>query len=194
MARIAVIGAGHIGGTLGDIWQRTGHVVTFGVREPEGRGGDGQTFATPEEAIDGADIVLFAVPAAAMEAMVADLGRLIRGNVVIDATNSVGRPKMYSQALRDLAVKGTPVYRAFNSLGFENLKDPHYGDDVADLFYAGPEGPGRAAVEALIADVGLRPIYVGTDPDLVDGVLRLWFALAIQQKMGRGLAFKVLQR
>jgi predicted dinucleotide-binding enzyme len=42
MAHIAVIGAGHIGGRLGDIWQRTGQSVTFGVREPEGRGGNGQ--------------------------------------------------------------------------------------------------------------------------------------------------------
>jgi 8-hydroxy-5-deazaflavin:NADPH oxidoreductase len=30
--------------------------------------------------------------------------------------------------------------------------------------------------------------------DVVDGALRLWFALAIGQKRGRGLAFKVLER
>lgn len=194
MARIAVIGAGNIGGTLGEIWQRAGHDVTYGVREPEGRGSAGQTFATPEDAIEGGDLVLFAVPAAAMDKMVADLARQLRGKVVIDATNHLGRAKAHSQALLELAADGTPVYRAFNSLGFENFKDPRYGDDVADLFYAGPQGPGRAAVEALIGDVGLRPIYVGNDPELVDSVLRLWFALAVHQKLGRGLAFKVLRR
>ena len=112
----------------------------------------------------------------------------------MDATNRFGGPTSHSIALQKIASDDTPVYRAFNSLGFENFRDPHYGDQIADLFYAGPEGPGRAGVEALIRDVGLRPIYVGPDMDLVDGILRLWFALAVNQKMGRNIAFKVLTR
>lgn len=49
-------------------------------------------------------------------------------------------------------------------------------------------------MEGLIADVGLRPARVGglDQMQLLDGVLRLWFALAIGQKMGRHLAFKLL--
>jgi 8-hydroxy-5-deazaflavin:NADPH oxidoreductase len=64
------------------------------------------------------------------------------------------------------------------------------------MFYCGPEGPGKALVEELISDIGLRPVYVGgTDQvGVVDGVLRLWAALARGQNMGRSLAFKVLAR
>lgn len=194
MARIAVIGAGNIGGTLGDAWRRAGHEVTFGVRDPGGRSEDGRAFATPEEAIGDAAVVVFAVPGAAMDETVSTLQRLLEGKVIIDATNRISAPTPHSTALLERATTDTPVFRAFNSLGWENFRDPHYGDDVADLFYAGPEGPGRAVVEGLIADVGLRPIYVGADPELVDSVLRLWFALVRGQNMGRGLAFKVLQR
>jgi 8-hydroxy-5-deazaflavin:NADPH oxidoreductase len=194
MARIAVIGAGNIGGTLGDVWRRAGHEVTFGVRDPGERSEDGRVFATPEDAIRDAAVVVFAVPGAAMDETVATLQRLLEGKVIIDATNRIGAPTPHSTALKERTTDATPVYRAFNSLGWENFRDPHYGDDVADLFYAGPEGPGRAVVEGLISDVGLRPIYVGTDADLVDSVLRLWFALVRGQNMGRGLAFKVLQR
>lgn len=192
MARIAVLGAGNIGGTLGDIWRRAGHDVTFGVREPEGRTDERRTFATMTDAVRGAEIVLFAVPAVSMDATVAALARDIRGKVVIDATNRFGGGAMHSMALQDLGFADTPVYRAFNSLGYENFRDPKHGDEVADLFYSGPDGPGRAGVDLLISDIGLRPIYVGTDPELVDGVLRLWFALAVGQKMGRRVAFKVL--
>ena len=41
MARIAVIGAGHIGGTLGDTWRRAGHQVTFDRAFAPGRRVDG---------------------------------------------------------------------------------------------------------------------------------------------------------
>jgi len=35
---------------------------------------------------------------------------------------------------------------------------------------------------------------VGTDPELVDSALRLWFALSRGRGMGRDIAFKVLTR
>lgn len=67
---------------------------------------------------------------------------------------------------------------------------------TADLFYCGPEGPGKGLVEELITAVGLRPLYVG-GPDqahVLDGVLILWATLVRGQKMPRTLAFKVLMR
>jgi len=194
MARIAVIGAGNIGGTLGDAWRHAGHQVTFGVRDPGERTEGDRAFATPEEAIGPAEVVVFAVPGASMEETVRDLGRSLRGKVIVDATNRVGAPIPHAEALASISSSETPVFRAFNSLGWENFKDPHYGSDVADLFFAGQDGPGRPVIEGLIKDVGLRPIYVGTDFDLVDDVLRLWMALVRGQGMGRALAFKVLTR
>lgn len=194
MARIAVIGAGNVGSTLGDAWRRAGHQVTHGVRRPKEDDAHGRMLATPENAVRDADIVVFAVPGVAMDETVAGLERALRGRMLIDATNRFDGPKAHSQALLDLQSADTPVYRAFNSLGVENFRDPSYGDEVADLFYSGPDGPRWADMEKLIVDVGLHPIYVGTDPDLVDSVLRLWFALSVGRKMGRHLAFKVLTR
>ena len=194
MARIAVLGAGRIGGTIGDAWLRRGHQVTFGVRDPAEREQANRRFASPAEAVRGAEVVLFAVPGGAMEEAVTSVAKELPGRILIDASNRVGAPVAHSVALVALADERTNVFRAFNSLGWGNFADPHYGDDVADLFFAGPDGPARATVEGLIADVGLRPIYVGTDVDLVDGVLRLWFALVSGQHRGRNIAFKVLER
>ena len=97
-------------------------------------------------------------------------------------------------ALESLGGPATPVFRAFNSMGWEIFADPKFGDDVADLFYAGPDIPARETVEGLIADVGLRPMYAGADADVVDASLRLWFALVSARNAGRGMAFKVLTR
>ena len=129
-----------------------------------------------------------------MDAAVGALESDLAGKIVIDASNRVGAAKVRSGACEDIASEATPVFRAFNSLGWENFANPRYGDEVADLFYAGPDSAARQTVERLIADVGLRPIYVGPDADLVDGVLRLWFALAGGRRMGRNIAFKVLTR
>jgi predicted dinucleotide-binding enzyme len=109
---------------------------------------------------------------------------------------------MNSVAAISAAAPTAHVYRAFNSLGWENFADPLFNGVQADLFYAGPEdssagdseGGARATVERLIADVGLHPVYVGgpEQAGVVDGVASLWFALALGQRQGRRLAFKVL--
>lgn len=65
-----------------------------------------------------------------------------------------------------------------------------------DLFHCGPDGEPRATVERLIADVGLRPVWVVGGPeevDVVDGVPRLWFTLVATRRLGRRLALKVIQ-
>ena len=56
------------------------------------------------------------------------------------------------------------------------------------MFFSAPEAD-RSTVEAVIAGVGLRPIYVGADEEAsVDPLFRLWIALAIKQ--GRGIAWR----
>ena len=82
----------------------------------------------------------------------------------------------------------------FNTLGWENFDDPDFAGVRADMFFSAPSGD-RAAVEDVVEGVGLRPIYVGEGQhEVVDGVLRLWFALAIGQQRGRRLAFKLLEK
>jgi predicted dinucleotide-binding enzyme len=194
MARIAVLGAGRIGGTIGDAWRRAGHDVTFGVRDAAGRDGGGRTFASPVEAVRDADVVLFAVPGGAMDATVASLADHLHGRVLIDASNRVGMTVMHSERLLALGNDRTFVFRAFNALGWEIFANPRVGEEIADLFFSGPDGPARRVVEGLIEDVGLRPIYVGADPNVVDGALRLWFAVVSTRGRGRNVAFKVLER
>src|SRR5947207_4805425 len=80
MSRIAVIGSGHIGGTLARKWSAAGHSVTFGARDPQKpelralAQEIGAGTASMSEAVAGADVVAFAIPGAAMAGAVRSLG------------------------------------------------------------------------------------------------------------------------
>lgn len=67
-ARIGIIGAGNIGGTLGGLWAKAGHAVMLSSRHPkelknlvEGLGPNARA-GTPAEAIAFGEVVLIAVP------------------------------------------------------------------------------------------------------------------------------------
>jgi predicted dinucleotide-binding enzyme len=186
--RIAVIGAGNIGRTLGGKWAAAGHEVVYGVRAP---GAPGTTSVA--EAAAGAEVVLLAVPGAAAKGVIAELGERLRGKVVIDATNDVqGSGKLH--ALDELSDDAHPV-RAFNTLGWENFADPFIGGITVDLLFAAEEGIATTTAERLIRDIGLEPVRLGGIEtfDLVDCLTRVWFTLAFQRKLGRRIAFKVLR-
>jgi hypothetical protein len=192
--RIAALGAGNIGGTLGRKWVTAGHEVAFGLRDPEGeRGqalraelGDRARVATMAAAASGADVVLAAETAAELSAALA-------GKTIIDATNNVGAPTINSVTAIQAAVPGAQVFRAFNGYGWETFADPVYDGVQADLFYAGPDGEAVAVIERLIQDVGLRPVRLGglDQVGLADDLVRLWFTLT-RGGRDRRLAFKVL--
>jgi 8-hydroxy-5-deazaflavin:NADPH oxidoreductase len=186
MTRIAVIGGGNIGGTIGHAWRRAGHGVVYASRSPA----PPDTVAIPEALAD-AEVVLFAVPGAAVPQLLAEHGDALTGRVVIDATNDIGGERLnHADAYAEHAA-GARLVRAFNTLGFEMFAEPEVGGEVADLFWCGPEDAG---VEQLIADVGLRPVRVGDADaiDVVDGVARLWLTLVFRQGHPRRTAFRML--
>ena len=60
--RIAVIGTGKIGGTLGRRWREAGYDVVYGTRGAAGERPGGVPQLPVADALDGADVVLLAVP------------------------------------------------------------------------------------------------------------------------------------
>jgi hypothetical protein len=136
--------------------------------------------------------VVLTVPGPAVSGLVTEHDGTLAGKLIIDATNKIGGGGPANSHQDVAAVPGARYARAFNSLGVENLADPHFGTETADMIYSAPEAD-RQPLEDLIRAVGLRPVYAGDGAhEVVDGVLRLWFALAIGQGRGRHLAFRVL--
>lgn len=209
--RIAVLGSGNVGGTLGRRWAAAGHSVTFGVRDAtkgDGavKGGGafpaGARVATLQDAVRDAEVLLLATPWGAVPDALRAAGTL-DGVVLIDATNPLGAgfrlelgPNGESGAERIQAlVPAARVVKAFNSTGFSNMADPLYDGAATAMFYAGEDASAKAAVRTLIADLGFEPIDAGAllRSRELESLASLWIGLAFGG-MGRDFAFRVVRR
>src|SRR5438128_617575 len=91
--RLAVLGAGVIGTTVGRRWQHAGHDVTYGARDPNSdRYGELTKEASVEsipQAVGGAEATLIAIPGNALEDLLETQGETLDGTLLLDATNSL---------------------------------------------------------------------------------------------------------
>jgi predicted dinucleotide-binding enzyme len=175
--KIGVIGAGHIGGTIGGLWIKAGHPVFLSSRHPEelqdlvARLGPLAQAGTVVQAIAFGDVVFIAVPYGALPQIGKDYGKSLAGKIVLDANNA--------EASRDGAIadeverngigvtsqKYLPdarLVRAFNTLSYTifereaNRPPPRLAVPIA--------GDDQEAVEVaaqLVRDAGFDPVEVG---------------------------------
>lgn len=196
--KIGIIGAGNIGSVLGRKWAAAGHEIHFGVRNPddtkfEPLHSTGKLVPV-EKAVLLCNVIVLALPGAAVAEFAASYGNLLNNKLVIDATNNVRSPEMHNLVVLGEKAQGAILARAFSTLGWENFAKPRLGGQRIDLFFCSPPTV-RPALESLISAIGLRPVYLGDldTASALDGMTRMWFALAIGQKRGRRIAFKLLE-
>ena len=206
--KIAIIGSGHIGEGLARAWAKHGHTIVFGHRTPDDAElsalckSIGATATSVAEAPRNADVVVLAVPWAALDDVLTATGDLA-GKVVIDCMNAVERPAVVLKYGRTTSwaeelqkrVPGARVIKSFNAQGAENLANPVYGGVRAANFFCGDDGDGKRVVKTLVEDVGFEAVDVGPlkNARLLEPLMLLW--VASSQALGtRDLAFKLLRR
>lgn len=92
--KIAIIGTGNIGGTLGTKWAKKGHTVIAGVRDADNFKGkevlaEAQILITTiHEAVQKSEIILISTPATVAIEVAKSLGDTT-GKIIIDAMNIV---------------------------------------------------------------------------------------------------------
>lgn len=199
---ITIIGAGNIGGTLAEKWKAAGHDILIGARNPNDEetvtwaNGIGARVMPITDAVKAGDAVLIATPGKVVVDLAASLGSALNGKLVMDATNMAGASGT-SPGFDALKRAGGDVVKVFNCTGWENLADVRYGDQAADMFMAGGSEAAKATVRELVKAVGFADaIDLGGDDKvhILEGFALVWIDLAILQKMGRGIAFKLLRR
>ena len=195
--QIAMIGAGHIGATLGKKWAAAGHSVWFGLREPaDPRYAELQTtgkVVSVSEALAPAELVLLALPGGSVAEFARNHAAGLTGKIVVDATNNLRAEMMNGLSLLAQQVPGARLARAFSTLGWENFENPTIGGEQVDLFFCG-DATVRAQVEDLIRAMGLRPVYLGgvDQAGVLDNLTRVWFGLVTSLGRGRHVALKLL--
>ena len=182
--KIAVLGAGAVGSTIGRLWHAAGHDVTFATRHATRRRalaaelGERAHAASAADAVASAEVVLVAVPALAVTGALQAAGPL-DGRIVIDAANSLERGVFRQQqlSLRSLAdaFPRARWARAFNSLNVNVMADDNHREPPWVLFLSGDE-EAKPAVAQLIRDAGFDPVDLGgiDDSQLQDPGSALW--------------------
>jgi len=208
--KIAILGAGNVGGALGKLWAGRGHEVRFGVPEPNSEkvtallastGGKAKA-GSNREAATASEVVVLSVPWPAAEKAIRDCGDLT-SKVVIDCTNPLrsdltGLVLGHSTSAAEQVAgwSGAKVVKAFNTIGAGNYGNAEFAGTRADGFYCGDDAAVKAKVKPLIADIGLNPVDVGPlrSARLLEPLAMLWIDLAINQKWGPNHAFRLLRR
>lgn len=188
---IAIIGAGSIGRALAQKWTAAGHQVVFGRRQIAEEMAEAASVSI--DAALSRDVIVLAIPGDSVDGFLIEQSGALAGKLVIDATNSVGRTDMHHAAAAG-EIEGLRYVRAFNTLGVENIINPRVDGVEFDMLFTAP-ATDRNVAEQLITDVGFRPIWLGEGEaaaSTLDGLTRIWFALAIGQGRGRHLGFKVV--
>jgi 8-hydroxy-5-deazaflavin:NADPH oxidoreductase len=178
--RITVLGAGHIGSTVGRLWHAAGHEVTFAARDATGPRalaeelGERAHAATVAEGVAAA-AVLVAVPGPAVVDVLTAAGGL-DGRVVIDAANMMGQDRLSLRQLAD-AFPQARWARAFNTLQARVLAEENHRQPRWVLFLSGDE-KAKPAAARLIADAGFEPVDLGgiDDSQLQEPGSALWNA------------------
>jgi 8-hydroxy-5-deazaflavin:NADPH oxidoreductase len=206
MSRIAVLGAGNVGGALGRIWLSKGHQVTFGVPDPQKTKRDVTAAAkitTNKEAVTQSEVVVISVPWPAAQDAIRDSGDL-RDKILIDCTNPLA-PDLKSlvlgttiSAAETIAnwARTNRIVKAFNTIGAMNYGNAQFGTQRADGFYCGDDQDAKNLVKPLIEDIGLNPVDVGPlrNARSLESLALLWIDLAVIQGQGPNHAFKLLRR
>jgi predicted dinucleotide-binding enzyme len=196
--RIAIMGAGNVGGGLGAALVKAGHDVVFGVRDPDSdktrqalAASPGATATTPAEAVAGSDLIAFTLRWDAVPDTVGQLPSL-DGRIVIDAMNRfTGDPgRSTSQDLADL-LPGARIAKAFNTIGFENLTTAHERRAPAAMFVAADDAGAKEAAMDLARQLGFEPEDAGplANAKPLEEMVKVWLAIAAHH--GRDVGFAI---
>ena len=195
--RIAIIGAGSVGATLGRAWIKHGEDVIWGLRnpaDPKHAALPKERVKAPAEAVKEAEVVVIATPWSAAEAAIKSLGSLA-GKIVIDCTNPLGMGPdglqlvlgFNTSAGEQVAswASGAFVFKTLNTTGAGNMAK------AADY----PIKPGRKrTVMELVGKLGFESVDAGPlkNARLLEPLAMVWIDQAMKRGRGRDFAFALV--
>jgi predicted dinucleotide-binding enzyme len=212
--KIAIIGAGNVGGTLGAAWaQKAGHEIAFGVRNPAAEKtqdllrkiGVKARAVTSAEAAASGDFIVLTTPWPQAEAAIRSLGN-ISGKIILDATNplamgpdglalEIGHSISAGEKVQGWTA-GASVFKTLNTTGFRNMAEPVFGGVKSVMFVAGDDDANKPKVIALVASLGFDVIDAGPlrNARLLEAHAMLWIELSLKRGLGPDWAFARLTR
>lgn len=201
---IAIIGEGKVSENMAQSLAKAGHEIYIGLREgqevSENVLGEFENIhaCTVGFAASEADIIIMAMPADEVRDVVYLMDD-VRKKIIIGATGNVHpKPVEFVHTINAIkAITGAQhVVKCFNCAGYEELLTPKFKKQGVDMFVAGDSKKAKEMVKLLAKDMGFANCYDFGDNDtvpLLEDMAKCWYNLAITQKLGQKISFKLVR-
>ena len=174
--RIGIIGSGRIGGAVGLKWAEAGHHILFSSRHPEeltdlvASAGEHSQAGLPDAAARFGDVILIAVPYAALPQVGRDYSPLMRDKIVIDCGNP--RADRDGPMADDAISLGTGVasanflpgvrlVRSFSCVSWLMVQQAPRTPERIGIPIAADDDEAAEVTARLVEDAGFDPVFVG---------------------------------
>lgn len=210
--KLGFIGIGQVGGTLALKLAKAGHSLVLGARDvhhPDAQAlvqeiGIKAKISSLRECIEQSDVIFLATPWKAVEGFAKEYQSLLVGKVLIDCTNPlkpdlsglvVSGESSGGEVLQELLPQ-THVVKAFNTVGFNIMKEPLLEGRKSIMYFCGNDEKARHLVRELITEVGFFPIEAGDikSSRLLEPFALLWISSAYKFGLGREFAYSLIKR
>ena len=156
MTKIAIIGNGNVGSALERGLRRAGHEIRSTGRE------------NVHETAAWGEVIILAVPFAAVEDAVRNIGEALNGKVLIDVTNAldekmglaVGCTTSGAEELQKKA-RSARVVKAFNTNFAEHMDTGQLAGQALTVLAAGDDDAARTQVIDLAKEIGFDAVSAG---------------------------------
>lgn len=209
MTQICVVGSGSVGSRLAKAWSQRGHVVVIGSRSPESSRirdlvatiGNEVRVASLNDSVDGADVIVLAVPWNAVKESIEALGDLT-GRVLIDVTNpfasgltlELGHTRSGGEQVSVWAT-GAKVVKALNIVDARLLEGKNLNNREISIPIAGNDGDAKLLASRLISELGFDVVDSGSleSSRLLEPLALLMIRLSMNKNLGNEIGFRVLR-
>ncbi|MEZ4475599.1 MAG: NAD(P)-binding domain-containing protein [bacterium] len=189
--KIGIIGNRNVGGALARGLASAGHDVRA----------VGDDIVAVQATAAWAEVVLLAVPFAAMGAVVEVAGAALAGKVVIDVTNALDAQMQlalgFSTSGAEELQRRLPaarVVKAFNTVFAPHMATGRLGDEALTAFVAGDDAEAKRTTLALARAIGFDAVDAGplSNARLLEPLAYLNIQLGYVLGMGPQIGFKLL--
>ena len=191
--KIAILGQGNVGGALARGLARShSHVQSLGNDRNAQR-----------QAATQAEVVILAVPFAALDDVVRNLGAALDGKVVVDATNAldaamnlaVGYSTSGAEELQQKLPRAR-VVKAFNTVFAQHMDSGKVGSTPLTVLVAGDDAAAKETVATLAKDIGFETVDAGPlkNARLLEPVGYLNIQLGYVLGLGTQIGFKLVRQ
>jgi 8-hydroxy-5-deazaflavin:NADPH oxidoreductase len=161
--RIGILGTGNVAQTLGGRWQAAGHKITYGSRDPQGKGDLGAPVARLRAAVENSDLAVNATPGSASLEVVEQAGAAtFAGKILVDVANQASPsldqllyPNSSVAEKLQAALPEAKVVKTMNTAAITVMAEPGLLPP-STVFVSGDDAGAKATVTSLLADLGWR--------------------------------------